>query len=161
HGRTRLANEDPPLLPAEFSDRVDVVRLHTFPLAEPLVRVAGPSGTLDAMAPSDLYVAYDLRPLLEAGTDGTGQTIAVVARSDFNDTDVADFQQRFGVPLRSPVKAFPSTNPGVGAPAGVCHGIRNQSQRDLCIQNEESEVLLDAQWAGAMAPGATVLVDIS
>jgi len=85
----------------------------------------------------------------------------VVARSDFNVSDITTFQQQFSVPVRSPVKVFPSTNPGVGAPNGACQGIRNQREYHDCLQAEEGEVLLDAQWAGAMAPGATVLVDIS
>ncbi len=63
--------------------------------------------------------------------------------------------------MRNPVKAFPSTNPGVGAPNGVCHGIRNPREYDSCLEAEEAEVLLDTEWASAMAPGATVLVDIS
>jgi pseudomonalisin len=162
-GRTPLANENPPLLPAELIKSVDFVRLNTIPLAEPLARVftAG-AGLVNAMAPPDIYVAYDMRKLLDAGVNGTGQTIAVVARSDFNLSDVASFEQQFGVSIHNtPVKVFPSTNPGVGAPNGACQGIRNLRQREICIQGEEGEVLLDTQWASAMAPGATVLVDIS
>src|SRR5262249_6417689 len=41
------------------------------------------------------------------------------------------------------------------------HGIHNSRQLAECIQGEETEVLIDAEWASAMAPGATVLVDIS
>lgn len=108
-----------------------------------------------------MYVAYDMQKLLDAGVDGSGQTIAVVARSDFNVSDITSFQQRFDVPIRNPVKVFPSTNPGVGAPNGACQGIHDPRQLEICIQGEEGEVVLDTEWAGAMAPGATVLVDIS
>ncbi|MFI5366028.1 MAG: protease pro-enzyme activation domain-containing protein [Candidatus Binatia bacterium] len=162
-GREPLANENPPLLPAELIDRVELVRLNTFPLAEPLVRVLLPGvGLVTAMAPPDMYVAYDVQKLLDAGVNGTGQTIAVVARSDFNLSDVASFKQQFKVPIHhTPAKVFPTTNPGVGAPNGACSGIRNQRQREACIQGEEGEVLLDTEWASAMAPGATVLVDVS
>ncbi|MBI3784267.1 MAG: S8/S53 family peptidase [Deltaproteobacteria bacterium] len=160
-GRTPLANEDPPQLPVEFAGTVDFVRLNTFPLAEPLVRVSTSTRTVTAMAPSDMYTAYNMHPVLDAGHNGSGQTIAVVARSDFNVSDITTFQQQFGVPVRNPVKAFPSTNPGVGAPNGVCRGIRNQREYQTCLRGEEGEVLLDTQWASAMAPGATVLVNIS
>ena len=160
-GHMPLANEDPPRLPAEVAGTVDFVRLNTFPLAEPLARLSTSTGTVTAMAPSDMYTAYDMQPVLDAGNKGSGQTIAVVARSDFNVSDITTFQQQFSVPVRSPVKVFPSTNPGVGAPNGACQGIRNQREYHDCLQAEEGEVLLDAQWAGAMAPGATVLVDIS
>lgn len=160
-GRMPLANEDPPQLPAEFAATVDFVRLNTFPVAEPLVRVSTSTGTVTAMAPSDMYTAYDMQPVLDAGNNGSAQTIAVVARSDFNVSDVTSFQQQFSVPVRNPMKAFPSTNPGVGAPNGACQGIRNPREYQTCLQGEEGEVLLDTEWAGAMAPGATVLVDIS
>jgi subtilase family serine protease len=160
-GRTPLANENPPLLPVEFIDSVDFVRLNTFPLADPLVRVSRSTGLVNAMAPLDMYVAYDMQTMLDAGVNGSGQTIAVVARSDFNVSDVASFEQQFGVPVHSPLKVFPSTHPGVGAPNGVCQGIRDPRQLEQCMQGEEGEVLLDTEWASAMAPGATVLVDIS
>jgi pseudomonalisin len=160
-GGTALANENAPLVPAEFIDRVNVVRLDTFPLANPLLRISTSQAVVDAMAPADMYVAYGMQALLDRGVNGAGQTIAVVARSDFKASDVASFQQQFGVPVRNPVKVLPTTNPGIGAADGICHGIRNQQARDFCIQGEESEVLLDTQWANAMAPGATVLVDIS
>lgn len=160
-GRTPLANENPPLLPSALADGVAFVRLNTFPLAEPQVRTTLAGRLVTAMAPADMYVAYGMRKLLDSGVDGSGQTIAVVARSDFNVSDVTSFGQQFGVRLHDPVKAFPAGSPGVGAANGVCQSIRNPRQRDLCIQGEEAEVLLDTQWAAAMAPGATVLVDIS
>jgi subtilase family serine protease len=159
-GRAPLANEGPPLLPSDFRDTVDFIRLNTFPLAEPLVRISSPGGLLNAMGPADMYLAYDMQTLLDAGVNGAGQTIAIVARSDFKVSDVAGFRQQFGVPPHAPVKAFPSTNPGIGAPSGVCQGIRNSRELQLCIDGEEGEVLLDTEWASAMAPGATVLVDI-
>jgi pseudomonalisin len=160
-GRTPLANENPPLLPAQFRGTVAFIRLNTFPLAEPLVRLRNATSVVNAMAPSDVYVAYDMQPLLDAGVTGAGQTIAVVARSDFKLGDVASFEAQFGVPAYAPVKAFPSTNPGIGAPNGACQGIRNQRDLQVCLQGEEGEVVLDTEWASAMAPGATVLVDIS
>lgn len=160
-GRTLAANESPPLLPIALRDAVDVVRLNTFPLAEPSVRLTDGTQTFDAMAPSDMAAAYGIRALHDAGTTGAQQTIAVVARSDFASADVAQFQTQFGVPGRAPLKVFPTTNPGVGAPNGVCRGIRNSRQLAQCLQGEQTEVLLDTEWASALAPAATVLVDIS
>lgn len=160
-GRAPAANDDPPLLPVALRDAVDVVRLNTFPLAAPLVRLTDGTQTFDAMAPSDMAAAYDIRPLRDAGTTGAQQTIAVVARSDFDSADVTDFQTRFGVPVHAPLEVFPTTNPGVGAPNGVCRGIRNSRQLAQCLQGEQTEVLLDTEWASALAPGAAVLVDVS
>lgn len=159
-GATQLANEDAPLLPAQFASRVALLRLNTFPVARPLVRPAGVA--VNTMAPEDLQVAYSARPVLDRGIDGTGQIIAVVARSDYNDGDVAQFQQQFGNALQLPVKVFPQgTSPGVGAPNGVCRSVQPFAKRQECIRTEKGEVALDVQWANAMAPGATVLVDIA
>ncbi len=160
-GRRALANADAPLLPARFAGAVQAVRLNTLRLAEPVVRLEGTNVTFTSMAPSDMYTAYNLNPLLDAGIDGAGQTIAIVARSDFNISDVTLFQDTFNVPARTPTKVFPAGNPGVGSPNFACSGIRNPQQRNDCIFGEETEVLLDVEWAGAMAPGASVLVDIS
>lgn len=160
-GRTDIANENAPLLPIAFADSVEFMRLNTFPLAKPLVRVLGSGGSTVAMAPGDLQAAYDVLPVLNRGIDGSGQIIAVVARSDYNDSDISRFQQEFGGSALLPTKVFPSETPGVGAVNGVCRGIPNAFERQQCIQGEEGEVLLDVQWANAMAPGASVLVDIA
>ena len=159
-GRDLLANADVPTIPAQFADLVQSARLNTFPLAEPLVRVTG-ADTVDTMAPNDMYTAYDEAPALAAGINGSGQTIAVVARSDFFASDISSFQTQFGVPQRAALKAFPGSNPGVGSPGWACAGIHNPAALQTCLAGEETEVDLDTEWAGAMAPGATVLVDIS
>ena len=159
--REVLANETAASLPTALAELVQTARLTTMPLAHPLIRVTGPSGALDTMAPADVHSAYAVAPVLAAGIDGSGQTIAVVARSDFMASDVSAFQSHFGVPLRSPAKFFPAGNPGIGSPNWACAGIHNATQRQMCLQDEETEVLLDTEWAGAMAPGAAVLVDVS
>ena len=160
-GRRHLANATAPQLPAQFGDLVRSVRLNTFPLADPLVRLSGPQGVTNTMAPQDIYTAYDMAAVLAHGFDGAGQTIAVVARSDFLLSDVTTFETHFRVPLRDPVKVFPGGNPGVGSPNGACQGIRNPQVLQNCLLGEEGEVVLDTEWALAMAPGASVLVDIS
>jgi pseudomonalisin len=162
HGsRTDVANENAPLLPIQFADSVEFMRLNTFPLAKPLVRVLTTGGAVDVMAPRDLRTAYNALPVLSRGIDGSGQIVAVVARSDYNDSDVSTFQHEFGDHLPLPTKVFPGGNPGVGAGNGVCKHYTNPYQRQQCIQGEEGEVLLDVEWANAMAPGASVLVDIA
>jgi len=161
HGREGLATDEGPSVPAALAGLIDAVRLTTFPLADPLVQVAGPNGPMVTMAPKDIYVAYDIAPALANGIDGSGQTIAIVARSDFALSDVNAFQTQFGVPVRPPKKVFPHGNPGIGSPNFACQGVKPKSMLQQCIRNEEAEVVLDTEWAGAAAPGATVLVDVS
>jgi pseudomonalisin len=159
--REALANDRAPELPSRFAGAVQSLRLHTFRFAEPVVRINAADGLTTTMAPADIYTAYNVREVLGRGIDGDGQTIAVVARSDFKSSDVTSFQQQFGVRVHPPTKVFPGGNPGVGAPSGACAGYRNPRQFNQCVQSEEAEVLLDVQWASALAPGASVLVDIS
>jgi pseudomonalisin len=162
-GRIDMANENAPLLPVQFADSVEFMRLNTFPLAKPLVRFRTSGGTV-AMAPGDLRTAYNALPALARGIDGSGQIVAVVARSDYNDSDVSSFQQQFGDDLPLPTKVFPAGNPGVGAVNSVCsesNYLHDPAGRQQCIHGEEGEVLLDVEWANALAPGATVLVDIA
>ncbi len=160
-GHEVLANADAPLLPAQFGATVGFVRLNTIPVAQPLVRLVGSQGTHDTMGPHDIYRAYNVQPVLDRGIDGSRQTVAVVARSDFFETDITDFQQQLGIAVHGPVKIFPGKNPGVGASQGVCKDIHDGQQSQMCTRGEEGEVLLDVEWAGSLAPGATVLVDIS
>lgn len=139
-GKTYFANDLPPQIPAEFQEHgLGIYGLDNFPKEYPLFQ----RGNTVALAPTDAHVAYNLFPLLQAGIDGIGQSIAIVARSDFNLSDVQSFRSTFGLPPNDPMKIFVGNNPGnLG-------------------DGEEDEVLLDTEWAGAIAKGATVQVVIS
>lgn len=100
----------------------------------------GPSGKL--IGPADFNVLYNINPLYTNNLDGTGQTIAIVARCDFKLSDVQTFRSTFGLPAKDPVKVFVTTNPGITS------------------TGEEIEVLLDSEWSGAVAKNATVKVCI-
>jgi subtilase family serine protease len=158
--RQALANDRAPTLPTRFAGAVQSLRLHTFRFAHPVVQVNDGTGVMTAMGPHDIYTSYNVSSVLDRGIDGSGQTIAIVARSDFNVSDVTTFQQQFGVNVRTPTKVFPGSNPGIGSPNNACAGYRNPRQFNQCVQDEEAEVLLDVQWASALAPGAALLVDI-
>ncbi len=92
------------------------------------------------MGPADFATIYNSAPLL-SGTpkvDGTGQTIAIVGESNINVADVTDFRTIFNLPQN-----FSAANI-----------ILNGS--DPGINGSEGESDLDVQWAGAVAPGATI-----
>lgn len=161
HERQAVANDRAPVVPARFAAAVQSLRLHTFRFADPVVRINDGGALMTTMGPADIYTAYGVNAVFDRGIDGSGQTIALVARSDFNVSDVTSFQQQFGVRVRTPIKAFPASNPGIGSPNTACAGYRNPRLFTQCIQDEEAEVLLDVQWASALAPGASLLVDIS
>jgi len=128
------------VLPAELAVQA-VLGLDDLPAFHPLVRL-GVDTT--ALAPSDVALVYGTAVLAGRGLTGAGRSIAVVARSDFHDADVTSFQALFGSPsglAPARVLAVPGSHPTI-----------------LADPREETEVLLDVQWAGALAPQAQVNV---
>jgi hypothetical protein len=112
-----------------------------------LVRAAGkpkPNYTLSdgfgdfffGIGPADFATIYNVQPLYDAGFDGTGQTIAVVEDSDLNPADVDYFRSVFGLPAKKLNLIYNGPNPG--------------------LTGDEGEADIDVEWAGAVAPGATI-----
>ena len=94
-----------------------------------------PSGT-HYLAPGDAAVIFNSTPLLSANIDGTGQTIAVLGRSDITLSDVQQFRSMFGLKKNDPTFTIIGDDPG--------------------INTDDLEAYLDVEWAGGMAPGAAV-----
>ncbi|MBZ5555276.1 MAG: S53 family peptidase [Acidobacteriia bacterium] len=140
-GKRFYSNDLAPRIAERFQDALAVFGLDNFPSEKPLYR----SGTRTSMAPADLQSAYNLLPLYGSGIDGAGQSIAIMARSDFDVSDVQAFRSFFGLPPNEPQKIFvvPGQNPGMNDPGEV------------------TEVLLDTEWSGAIAPRATIQVVIA
>ena len=88
------------------------------------------------VAPYDFATIYDVLPLWNAGTDGTGVTIGIVGETDIQMSDVQEFRSFFGLPANDPVFIWNGTDPGV--------------------LGDESEADIDVQWSGAVAKGATI-----
>jgi subtilase family serine protease len=99
------------------------------------------------VGPYDFAKIYNVTPLWNAGTTGTGQTIAIVSDSDVVTSDYTQFRSIFGLPALTMNRVLPTnTNPGV----------------QNCEENsDEEEAILDVEWAGAVAPGATIDLVIS
>jgi kumamolisin len=100
--------------------------------------VSGPEVTINgatSFGPADLRTFYDETPLINAGTTGAGDCIAIVGTSDFLGTAVTTFDSQFGLPASSISKIIVDTsNPGFNA--------------------AESEALLDLEYSHAIAPAA-------
>jgi pseudomonalisin len=97
------------------------------------------------LAPGDFATIYDVNPLYNAAPaiDGTGQTIAIVGRTEIQLADVQFFRSFFGLPAKDPVFIINGTDPGDLGGA------------------EEAEADLDVEWAGAVARNATIDLVIS
>jgi len=92
------------------------------------------------VAPDDFATIYGLKPLYNNGTDGTGQTIAVVGQTDVVIGDIQTFRSVSGLPVLNfqNVLVPGSTDPGV-------------------LPNDVVEADLDLEWAGAVARGASLV----
>jgi hypothetical protein len=99
------------------------------------------SGSLFLVAPGDFATIYNLTPLWNAGIDGTGESIAIVARSNINTADVDAFRASFGLPATKLKVLVNGDDPG--------------------LASDEAEADLDVQWAGAVAKNATIDLVVS
>ncbi len=146
------ANLVDPSIPARFAGVIAAVDgLDNLRRAHPLISripsqlIFGASGTPYylyknglAFGPGDINTFYDNSGAL----DGTGQTIAIVEDSDWLGAAVTTFDDQFGLPTAPPTKLLPDgSNPG--------------------INGDETEALLDVEWAHAIAPQAALKVYIS
>jgi len=134
-----------PALPESIALAVrGIVGLDDLPQFHPVVTLGNGE---TALAPHDFATAYGVDPLTAAGVTGAGHSIAVVARSNFSDSDIAMFSARFLSSPLEPRRVF--RNNDSAADPGI-----------LPDEGERIEVLLDTQWAGALAPGAALNVVI-
>jgi trimeric autotransporter adhesin len=109
-----------------------------------------PGGTLGhtfVVAPEDFATQYDVTPLYNAAKplSGAGQTIAIINVSNININFVNNFRTLFGLPASSPQVIIDGTDPGID-------GSNNPDGPN----GASSEAYLDVEWAGAVAPGATI-----
>ena len=140
-GISRFANTAEPAVPLELADVVEgVLGLNDF-LPQSNINVLGPApdpnyttGTTHYLAPEDYATIYNLAGLYRAGYDGNGQNIVVVGASALSLDDVRAFRLRFGLPAIDPVL--------------IPYGSE--------LTNLNAEANLDVEWAGAVAPRATI-----
>jgi uncharacterized protein (TIGR03437 family) len=90
------------------------------------------------LAPGDLATIYDLTKLYQAGIDGTGQTIAIIGQIAVDPSDIQAFRKQYNLPTLN-LKTIP-----YGSSSGG-------TSSDL------AEADIDLEWAGAVAPNATLI----
>ena len=140
NGKMHFANTQAPAVPEALSGVVGgFLGLNDFP-AHSNAKLVTPdytSGNTHYLTPADWATIYDVSPLYAAGIDGTGQSIAIVGESDILLSDIAAFRTRYGLPANAPkLVPYSSTDPG--------------------YNGAELEGNLDLEWAGAIAPKATI-----
>ncbi|MGH9523529.1 MAG: protease pro-enzyme activation domain-containing protein, partial [Terriglobales bacterium] len=157
NGRQYWANADDPEIPAALATVVrGVVSLNDFP-RKPLSRTFGlfrrqadgtvtpeytgqsSSGSYYAVGPGDFAAIYNTTPLLQAGNNGAGQTIALLGVSNVHLSDIASFRSIFNLGTGDTSVVIDGPDPGIVAGA-------------------EGESVLDLEWSSAVAPGAKVML---
>jgi len=141
-----IANATDPQIPLAVAPVVNgILKLHDFRHQSSTVgqKNLGPlhtaqfnSGSNHYLAPADFATIYNVSSLYTTGVNGSGQTIAIVGRSNISLDDVQAFRSKFGLASNPPKVTIVNTDPG---------------------QNGDVvEALLDTEWSGAVAPKATV-----
>lgn len=173
----RIANSGPPRIPAALAGAVQSVAGLATLRFRPLHRMRGASGVWPHGAPrpaltdcqqmpcshvifpADFASIYDLGPVQQAGVDGSGQTIAILARERVYGPDIQNFQDLAGLPSRMPTVIVPPQGTDPGPPASTCNDSTtvtpNCSHPDDAVA-DQGEATLDVQRAGSIAPGATI-----
>lgn len=147
-GKKRFAPSSELSVPTAFASTVETIRdisdfkPHSFHIPSRVAArpqfTSGQSGNV-FLAPGDVKVAYDVANLINTGSNGTGQSIAIMGQSQVDVTDIEHFQSAAGLTVKDPTLVYvPSTGP-----EGFSSG-------------DEGESDLDLEWSSAMAPGANI-----
>jgi subtilase family serine protease len=109
---------------------------------------------VEDLAPYDFATIYNVLPLWSAGTDGTGQTIAIAGTSSINPADVSNFRNEFGLPTTNSYNT-PILQSGNSQPLTMC---TTTSSTAYCTIDDLIENSLDVEWSGAIAKNAQIIL---
>jgi uncharacterized protein (TIGR03437 family) len=138
-GEMHLANATEPSVPAELAgivsgfEGLNDFRDRSSSRAVPAYTISG----AHYMGPDDFATIYNLKPLYQAGIDGTGHKIAIIGRTNISLSDIRSFRTAFGLPANDPQLVLFGSDPGSNA-------------------DDEGEADLDLEWSGAVARGAQI-----
>ena len=144
NGKTYIANATPASIPSALApDVATLASLNNFklllpqsyPAAKPQILIGQDIFT----GPADLDAIYNAAPLQTAGIEGQGESIALIEESNINLQDLTDFRNVTGLPAANVNVIVNGPDPGL-----------------LAGDFEEFEAISDVEYAGAMAPDATL-----
>ncbi len=167
NGKPYWSNSSDPQIPAALAPVVKgIASLNNFPRRplyqrvgvfsrskktgkiQPLYTINCPQGSTCSqpayygLGPTDFATIYNVLPLWNSGTNGTGQTIAIVSDSNINTQDVANFRSMFGLPPNAVNVILDGPDPGR-------------------VPGVETEADADTEWAGSVAKNATIDLVVS
>ena len=157
NGQTHLANAIDPSVPAALAPVIaglaPVSDFHPQPLltvlgqatfnskthqATPQWSYPSGGGVFYVLAPGDFATQYDINSVYSSGITGKGQSIAILSESNVDLSLVQAYQSLFNLTSSLPVVVVDGADPGENGAA--------------------TEAYLDIELAGAVAPGATVIL---
>ena len=155
-GVQHIANMSDPQIPAALAPAVvGVVSLHDFkphtnykPRANYTTEDLCEFGFCYLVVPGDLATIYNLNPLFTAGVSGQGQTIVVIEDTNvYSTTDWTTFRSTFGLSSYTN-GSFTQVHPAPPSGPNNC--------TDPGVNPDDGEAILDAEYASAAAPSATI-----
>lgn len=160
-GAAHIANAGDPEIPAALARVVaGVVSMHDF-RPRHMARVRRPGARAEytftqfrqqvhAMVPADLATIYNFNPLFANGIAGKGQTIVAVEDTNlYSNSDWTTFRSTFGL------AQYTNGSLSVVQPAASGGG---QACASPGVNGDDIEAILDAEWASAAAPDASIVV---
>jgi hypothetical protein len=147
NGKKYVANAKPASIPTALAPAVSgVASLNSFTQLAPQYHAAAtPQIEINNAAltgPADLSAIYDAAPLAKANVLGQGQSIALIEQSNIVLQDVTDFRKITGLPAATVNMIVNGADPGP-------------------VYGDESEAIADVEYAGALAPDATLNVVVT
>jgi subtilase family serine protease len=153
-GVKHIANVSDPQIPSALAPAITgVVSLHDFrpnTLYKPRPKYTFKQGTFayQAVVPADLATIYNLNPLFSSGITGKGETIVVIEDSDvFSTADWTTFRSTFGLSSYT-FGTLTTVHPNTASSHNNCV--------DPHVNGDDGEAILDAEWASAAAPNASI-----
>ena len=157
-GVRHIANSRDPQVPAALAPVITgIVSLHDFrprPMLKPRTNYTFTDNNVDwyAVTPPDLATIYNLRKLFNAGFTGKGQTVVVVEDTNlFSSNDWVNFRKKFGLSAYTS-GVLKTVHPAPASGGTNCHN------PGVNPNGDDGEAILDAEWASAAAPNATIEV---
>jgi subtilase family serine protease len=141
---THFANATDVAIPSALAGIVGAVRnLDDFrprPQLRPSPAFTSAQSGSHFLTPKDIGTIYDLNAAWNAGYTGSGVTITVVGQTSILASDIAAFQSAAGLTVKAPTMTL----------------VPNSGTATTPVQGDEAESDLDLEYAGGIAPGATI-----
>ncbi len=161
NGQSHFANVTNLSVPSALSGVVgDVTGLNDFhPSPRVHTSVVNPKFTSSItgnhyLAPGDIYVIYNMEPLLSNSVNGAGIKIAVTGQVDIETPDIVSFRSAAGLSTANiPTTVSEGGDPGTANNCTPSTSSSCSSPNVLDLQ----ESTIDVEWSGAIAPAANIL----